>query len=83
MSCVSVVPPARVRRELSLHQGEQVLLVKRLYRHRGEPLALVHIYLPLAVMREAEILRHATVPTDTTYTIWEDRLGVGRAMPGT
>ena len=71
-----VVPPARVQRELQLHQAEQMLLVKRLYRHRGEPLALVCIYLPLSVMREAEILRHATIPTDTTYTIWEDRLGL-------
>jgi GntR family transcriptional regulator len=71
-----VVPPASVQRQLQLAQGEKILLVKRLYRHGKEPLALVYIYLPLAVMREAEILRHATTPTDTTYTIWEDRLGV-------
>jgi GntR family transcriptional regulator len=71
-----VVPPVRVQRELRLQSGDQLLLAKRLYRYRGEPLALVYIYLPLAIAREAEILRQATIPTETTYTIWEDRLGV-------
>lgn len=71
-----VVPPAKVQRELQLREGEQILLVKRLYRYQGQPLALIYIFLPLAVMREAEILRHASTPTDTTYTIWEDHLGL-------
>jgi GntR family transcriptional regulator len=72
----AVVPPPRVRQALRLPQGERLILVKRLYCYQGQAIALIHIYLPLAVAEEAEILRRATVPTDTTYTIWEDRLGV-------
>lgn len=76
LSFDAVVPPPPVRQALRLSQGERLLLVKRLYCYQRQPIALIYIYLPLAVAEEAEILRRATVPTDTTYTIWEDRLGV-------
>ncbi len=76
LSFGAVVAPQAVRQALGLREGERLLRVKRLYRYRRLPIALVYIYLPLCVQKDAEILRKAAVPTDTTYTIWEDRLGV-------
>ncbi|MBI3636062.1 MAG: GntR family transcriptional regulator [Candidatus Rokubacteria bacterium] len=71
-----VIPPPNVREVMQLPAGDRILLVKRLYRYKRRPIALIYIYLPLAVMTAAEVLRNANVPTETTYTVWEDKLHV-------
>jgi GntR family transcriptional regulator len=76
LSFARVVPPPNVQKRMELAADERVLCAKRLYRYKKQPIALIYIYLPLSVWDEAQILRNAATPTDTTYTIWEDRLHV-------
>ena len=76
LSFSPVTPPAEVQRELKLPAGERVLLLKRLYRLDQNPVALVYVYLPLALREHAEILRDGQVPAETTFTILEEKLGV-------
>jgi GntR family transcriptional regulator len=76
LSFGSVIPPADVQRELKLQVGERVLLMKRIYRSGNTPIAFVHVYLPLAMMRHAEALRDEQAPSETTYTILERKLGL-------
>jgi GntR family transcriptional regulator len=72
----TVAPPVDVQRELKLSPGERVVLMKRLYRSGRTPIALVHIYLPLALKEHAEFLQDERAPSETTYTILEKKLGV-------
>jgi len=76
LSFGAVRPPLEVQRELKLQPGERVLLMRRLYRSGQMPVALVHVYLPAAMMKHADILRNERSPTETTYTILEQKLGV-------
>ena len=76
LSFATMVPPADVQRALKLRPGERVILMKRLYRSGNTPIALVHVYLPLALEKHAEILKNERAPTETTYTILEQKLGV-------
>lgn len=71
----AVLPPANVRRALRLSEGDKLLLTKRLYLNGDEPVALLHIFLPLAVRKHAEVLRTARSTHETSYTLW-DRIGV-------
>jgi GntR family transcriptional regulator len=73
LSFQRVRAPAFVRRILGI---ERALRIKRLYADAEQPVALVDIYLPLSVERAAEPLRTNDDPSETTYTMWENRLGV-------
>jgi GntR family transcriptional regulator len=70
-----VRPPEVVSRALSLNGNEKLLLAKRLYLSGDDPLALLHIFLPLDFREHAEVLRNETFSNETTYTIWE-RVGI-------
>ena len=76
LSFAAVRPSADVQRKLKLKANEQVLLIKRLYRSGRAPIALVHVYLPIAMMKHADVLRDEQAPNETTYTILEQKLGV-------
>ena len=76
LSFATVVPSSDVQRALRLRTGERAVLMKRLYRSGNTPIALVHVYLPLALKEHAEILKDERVPSETTYTILEKKLGV-------
>ena len=69
-------PPEHVRHALRLNETEQLLLAKRLYLQDEDPVALLHLYLPLSVREHADFLRSSEAPTETTMTIWEQKLGV-------
>jgi GntR family transcriptional regulator len=70
-----VRPPEVVSRALLLNGDEKLLLAKRLYLNEDDPVALLHIFLPLSIREHAEVLRSQAFSTETTYTIWE-RVGV-------
>jgi GntR family transcriptional regulator len=76
LSFATVQAPAEAQRALKLAPGERVVLMKRLYRSGNAPIALVHVYLPLALEAHAEILKDERAPAETTYTILEKKLGV-------
>jgi GntR family transcriptional regulator len=76
LSFATLVPPAEARAALRLRPGERVVLMKRLYSSGGTPIALVYVYLPLALEKHAEILKDGRAPTETTFTILENDLGV-------
>jgi GntR family transcriptional regulator len=71
-----VEPTPDVQRKLRLRAGEQVLLVRRLYRINRSPVALVYVHLPLALAAHAGILKDGRAPLETTFTILEEKLGV-------
>lgn len=76
LSFATVVPPADAQAALRLRPGERVVLMKRLYSSGRTPIALVHVYLPLALEQYAEALKDERAPTETTFTILENNLGV-------
>jgi GntR family transcriptional regulator len=76
LSFGTIMPPPDVQHELRLRRGERAVLMKRLYRSGTTPIALVHVYLPLALKEHAEALRNERTPSETTYTILEKKLGV-------
>jgi GntR family transcriptional regulator len=76
LSFQKTLPSQEVSRALRLREGERAILMKRLYRSGGTPVALVYVYLPLALEEHAEVLRDERAPTETTYTILESKLGV-------
>jgi GntR family transcriptional regulator len=76
LSFATLVPPAAAQRALKLKPGERVVQMKRLYRSGDTPIALVHVYLPLALEPHAESLKDERAPAETTYTILEEKLGV-------
>lgn len=52
----------------------EVLTIRRRYGDGEQPVALVTIHLPTRVLDAAEPLRSAEPATETTYTMWEQRL---------
>lgn len=76
LSFATVLPPADVQKALRLRPSERVVLLKRLYRSGNTPIALVYVYLPLALEKHAEILKDERMPTETTFTILEQKLGI-------
>lgn len=70
------IPPEEVRISMRLEPEERLLLVERLYFDEDEPIALVRIYLPLSIRAEADPLRRADTPVETTYRIWEKKVGI-------
>lgn len=54
----------------------EVLCIRRLFRAGEEPLALVTAYLPPWVGHAVEPLLSSAADTETTYTMWEQRLGI-------
>ncbi len=71
LSFATVVPPPDAQAALRLRPGERVVLMKRLYSSGRTPVALVFVYLPLALEKYAESLKDERAPTETTYTILE------------
>lgn len=76
LSFATIVPPADVQAALRLRPRERVVLMKRLYNSGRTPIALVYVYLPLALEEYAQALKDERAPTETTYTILENNLGV-------
>jgi GntR family transcriptional regulator len=70
------LPPTNVRSALKMSSNEKVLRIERLYSDGRDPMALVRIFLPLNVKEFADLLRNEKLPTESTYTMWEQRLGV-------
>lgn len=70
--------PQRISDILGTHE---VLCVRRRFRAGDEPLAVVTAYLPTGLGLAVEPLLEGTPATETTYSMWEQRLGVriGRA----
>ncbi|MFD5424183.1 GntR family transcriptional regulator [Streptomyces sp. NPDC127084] len=54
----------------------RVLTIRRRYGDGEKPVALVTIHLPTGVLEAAGPLRLGEPVTETTYTMWEQRLGV-------
>lgn len=54
----------------------EVVCIRRLFRAGDEPLALVTAYLPCWVGHAIEPLLSGDPDTETTYTMWEQQLGV-------
>src|SRR6516165_1150584 len=69
-------PPDCVRRALLLDEGQNLLLAKRLYLDKHTPIALLHIFLPPEIIEHARVLQNEAFSKETTYTIWEERLGI-------
>jgi GntR family transcriptional regulator len=65
--------PQRIAETLGL---SEVLCVHRVFRVGDEPLALVTAYLPAGLGQAVEPLLSGGATTETTYTMWEQRLGV-------
>lgn len=65
--------PRRISEILGL---TDVLCVQRLFSDGTQPVALVTAYLPPDLGQAVEPLLSATPQTETTYTMWEQRLGV-------
>lgn len=70
--------PQRVAETLGL---SEVLCIRRRFSDGDEPLALVTVYLPPGLGQAAEPMLGASdaatdYTTETTYTMWEQRLGV-------
>lgn len=76
LSFGEVVAPADVQRGLGLHRRARVVRIERLYRNEGQPIALLHVYLPRHLERHARVLRDENLPAETTFTILERTLGV-------
>ena len=76
LSFGEVSPPEHVRTALRLKDNKKLLLIERLFLNRDEPVARLLLYLPLSLREHADLLRSEGVPTETTYTIWEKKIGV-------
>jgi GntR family transcriptional regulator len=71
-----VTPPPNVRQALRLDDDRKLLLIERLFSDGNEPIARLQVFLPLAFREHAKELRSEGVQNETTYTIWENKLGV-------
>ncbi len=76
LSFGAALPPKNVRIALKLNKNEKLLQIERLYLDGSEPMALVRMFLPLSVQEFADTLRSESVLTETTYTIWEQKMGI-------
>ena len=70
--CV-ITAPQRVKDALGL---SDVLCIQRRYSDKDQPLALVTIYLPADLGEAVNPLLSPESPTETTYTMWEQRIGI-------
>jgi GntR family transcriptional regulator len=68
-----VAAPSRIAAALG---KSEVLCIRRRYRDNDQPLALVTIYLPADMGDAVAPLLASDSATETTYTMWERRLGV-------
>ncbi|OOK70125.1 UTRA domain protein [Mycobacterium kansasii] len=66
-------PPQPIAAALAL---PEVLGIRRRFSAGDEPLALVTAYLPPSVGDAVEPLLSGALDTETTYTMWEQRLGI-------
>lgn len=70
-----VEPPAWVRDVLGT--GDQpVTRLRRVYRIESAPIALVYLYLPLAMSGVASVLAREDHLTETTYTVFENEMRI-------
>ncbi len=70
-----VVPPQRVS-EVFGNSGEKVTRLRRCYKHNGAPIALVYLYLPLAMSGVAHILAQDDHLKETTYSVFENEMHI-------
>jgi GntR family transcriptional regulator len=59
---------------------QQLVCLSRVYSSEGEPIGVVHLYLPLALSGVAYILRDSKNPKETSYSVFEERLGLSIGM---
>jgi GntR family transcriptional regulator len=67
--------PSPYNEWLGLGDREGVVL-RRLYTHQGDPIALVTLYLPLPMSGVAYALAKRESGNETSYSIFEDQMGV-------
>ncbi|WP_281404987.1 GntR family transcriptional regulator [Nitratireductor sp. XY-223] len=61
----------------ALGTGPQpVTLLRRVYLHEGMPIALVELYLPLAMTGVGEVLPRRDHLTETTYSVFENEMNI-------
>lgn len=65
-----VAPPQRVQQAFDTDE-KTVVLLRRLYTHEGSPIALVYLYLPLALSGVAYVLARDDHLKETTYSVFE------------
>lgn len=68
-------PPERVCEVLETG-GSPVTRLRRVYRHDGVPIALVYLYLPLAMSGVAHVLARDDHLKETTYSVFENELHI-------
>jgi GntR family transcriptional regulator len=71
-----VAPSEQVRTLFRLKKNEKILQIERLFLDDMQPIARLLTFMPVALRKHANILRHGGVPNKTTYTIWEKKLGI-------
>ena len=69
-------PPEWVR-EVFDNSDAPVTRLRRCYKHNGAPIALVYLYLPLAMSGVAHFLTQDDNLKETTYTVFEDEMNIG------
>ncbi len=70
-----LVPPERVRDTLC-NGDERVTHLRRCYKHNGAPIALVDLYLPLALSGVAHVLAQEDHLNETTYSVFENEMHI-------
>ena len=69
-----VEPPDRVREAFG--NGAAVTRLIRRYRHKDAPIALVYLYLPLAMSGVAQLLAQDDHLRETTYSVFENEMHI-------
>ena len=70
-----VEPPERVRDAFENGNGP-VTRLRRRYQHNGRPIALVDLYLTLAMSGVAHVLAQEDHATETSYTVFEKEMNI-------
>jgi DNA-binding GntR family transcriptional regulator len=68
--------PIRVAELLGLKDQTVVTRLRRVYLHENAPLALVDLYLPLAMSGVAEVLCREDHRKETTYSVFENEMHI-------
>ncbi len=68
--------PLRVSKMLQLQEDPIVTRLRRLYLHEDAPLALVDLFLPLAMSGVAEVLSQDDHLKETTYSVFEKKMRI-------
>ena len=68
--------PLRVSGRLGLEEDPIVTRLRRLYLHEDAPLALVDLFLPLAMSGVAEVLSQEDHLKETTYSVFEKEMHI-------